>query len=376
MRNPDDKNRSSVPSDTGSSGKTYLYSLVTLRGLFVMLVCLFHFMAGAALYVECYDCVDISYRLAMPACYGFFILSGFGITWSLHLSNYKPSFAGTFYLKRLTRLEPPYLLSIIVILLVQYLFSLWPEFGGSSFHIHWMQIGLHLGYLTAFSHYEWLNPAFWTLAVEFQYYLLAAWLFPLFKSPDWRFRNAAMVVLMGTYYLFPHAKHTLNTYMPLFLIGIVLFQHRSGVGTLRERVLWLAWLVLTTLSYKDGFVVIGIAVLCISMLLKDDHYSAVGNFFGEISYSIYLLHTIVAIAVLKLLHNYSSSLPTKLVAIAACYALTVTVAYVFYVLVERPSHRVSQRIRYRGTQADQMNIESASSVAAGCPGSEPSGRTG
>jgi len=68
----------------------------------------------------------------------FFVISGFVIPLSLHGRGYRPSHFPTFMLRRLLRLEPPYLASIAMVILLGYLSSLAPGFQGDtwSFYLH------------------------------------------------------------------------------------------------------------------------------------------------------------------------------------------------------------------------------------------------
>ena len=125
----------------------------------------------------------------------------------------------------------------------------------------------------------------------------------------------------------------------------MLCQWHAGLGRPLERVAWLGALLLVTLDDAFPPAMLGFAALTLAMVLKRDHYSRLGHFLGEISYSVYLLHAATAYLGIKLLHFWSSDL-VRFAAVALCYALTFAAAGAFYLLVERPSHRWSQRLRY------------------------------
>lgn len=326
--------------------KAYLYSIGTLRGLFVVLVAMFHFIHGSGLQNDCYGCMDSFGQLAYPGMLGFFIISGFGITWSMYLGGYKLKFVPRFYLKRITRAEPPYLIGLVIIVATNYLVSLRPGYMGLPMTLDWTQIALHVGYLVPFFGYEWLNPVFWTLSVEFQFYLAIGLLFPLFTSKDWRLRSLAMLALIAVHLTTPQLKYTVNTYIPLFLIGIVMFQDRVSMIGRREMLLWLAILLPLTFRYEYGAVVGFVCLLCVAMLLKDDHYSRIGNWFGEISYSLYLMHPPVSLVVIGFLLHFSHSWQMKLFGIALSLLLSALAAKIFFRFVENPWFRLSHNIRY------------------------------
>ncbi len=173
----------------------------------------------AALAVTLYHC-SLNVRIPWPhgfvsaADFGkfgvqaFFVISGFILPYSLWKAGYVLSDAGKFLLKRLVRLDPPYLTSVALSVVALVLAA---RNGGTSFSISWPQIALHLGFLTIFSNYEWLNVVYWTLAVEFQFYLLLAFSFPLLKN---RYRwllfgglAGLSVLVPGTPFLPIHSSH-------------------------------------------------------------------------------------------------------------------------------------------------------------------------
>ncbi len=99
----------------------------------------------------------------------FFVLSGFllflpfvrallfGNTWPSHRQ---------FYLRRIFRIFPAYYLSLILIVLLFQRQYLQPQ--------HWQELGLFFTFLMDSSHatFKQLNAPFWTLAIEWQYYML------------------------------------------------------------------------------------------------------------------------------------------------------------------------------------------------------------
>src|SRR5260370_32716067 len=109
----------------------------------------------------------------------FFVISGFIIPYSLHRSQYKVAHFPRFLLRRLVRLEPPYLTSIVLILFIWELAARAPGFGGAPPSYSLGQVFAHFLYVIPLTHYSWLNIVYWTLAYEFVFYILAAFLWPL-----------------------------------------------------------------------------------------------------------------------------------------------------------------------------------------------------
>ena len=107
----------------------------------------------------------------------FFVISGFVIPWSMQKAGYQFKNFFHFFLKRISRLEPPYLFSVLLALLLYYLRESYYGKPNEHLQISTPQIALHLGYLIPFfKQYQWLNLVYW-MAIEFQYYLLIAIIF-------------------------------------------------------------------------------------------------------------------------------------------------------------------------------------------------------
>ena len=67
------------------------------------------------------------------------------------------------------------------------------------------------------------------------------------------------------------------------------------------------------------------------------------QYFGRISYSLYLTHALIGIRLLKVMVKENTTLPMTLVWYAAALAISIAAADVFYRLVEKPSIGWSKR---------------------------------
>jgi peptidoglycan/LPS O-acetylase OafA/YrhL len=217
---------------------------------------------------------------------------------------------------------------------------------------------LHLGYLNIFfRQYEWLNPGFWTLAIEMQYYVVMGLLFPLVVTRNQAIRLAtigamAAISVLATPKLFPTAE-PYTPFIPgllsLFLLGILTFQYRVGLIRAAEYVpsmIVIAATSLVTLGFAAGLTGLGsVAVI----LVYPARSSVISGFFAKISYSLYLLHwpighytlSVVGMKYLKA-ESDAARVSVLLFSLAVCLAS----AYVLYVLVERPAQHWSKRFRY------------------------------
>ena len=154
-----------------------------LRGLAALGVCIFHLCSPTSQPI-----LHSIFPVSAVTHYGlfgvtvFFVMSGFIIPYMMDRAAYEIRFFPRFLLRRLARLEPPYLASIAFVLLLGFAGAASPGFRGQPFEFDLPQTLSHVGYLTGILGYPWLNIVYWTLAIEFQFYILIAIFFPLLAT--------------------------------------------------------------------------------------------------------------------------------------------------------------------------------------------------
>src|ERR1700704_2847705 len=109
-----------------SSSNQQIFTIEALRGMAALLVTWFHMTNTYSL-----DWVRYSGFYGWLGVDMFFVISGFIIPYSLHRSQYKLAYFPHFLLRRLVRLEPPYLVSIALVLILWELAARSPGFGGA-----------------------------------------------------------------------------------------------------------------------------------------------------------------------------------------------------------------------------------------------------
>src|SRR5919205_611382 len=188
-----------------------------LRGFAAAAVAWFHFTNGNPSLLPDDSLLKLSGRYGWLGVEVFFVISGFVIPFALARAGYAPSNFGRFVLKRVARLDPPYLASIAFVLLAIYLTALAPGFGGQHFEFSWAVLLLHLGYANVFFGRPWLNPVYWTLAVEFQYYLIVGLVFPLLAGGRRAFYAVAAAAAASAFVV--TSPGLVFKYLPLFALG-------------------------------------------------------------------------------------------------------------------------------------------------------------
>ena len=331
---------------TQRSGK--VASLDTLRGLSALAVCWYHFsgisMIGAG-------------PIRVSGAYGwlgvdvFFVISGFVIPLALLRERYNLSNYRRFLLKRLTRLYPPYLASLAVGVALLGLYSIYK--GQSEVNLDAHDLLLHLGLLNDLFGRPWINSIYWSLAIEFQFYLMVGLFFPLlFSSEPWR-RYVGYAAFVLPVFALPSSIFLFH-FSFLFLMGILIIQYASG---LLRRLEYLTLLIVCSLGILlvAGLVVLYAALFTVAAITFLKRRIPVLDDLGRISYSFYLLHGSLGSLVLFVLlrfTNVSGELQKLLVLLLSVFA-SVCFATVAYYLIERPAKRLSSGIDYRKSEINE-----------------------
>jgi peptidoglycan/LPS O-acetylase OafA/YrhL len=320
----------------------HLYTLDALRGIASLAVCWFH--------LTCAEFYEQFGTYAWCGKYGwlgvqiFFVISGFVIPFSMHRSGYRVRAFFKFILKRLARLDPPYLVSIAFVLTGYYLSSRLP--GHAPFHVHWKQVAAHLGYVNAFLGMGWLQMTYWSLAVEFQYYIFVGLCFPLFVLRK-KWAPAAIVASFALVSLLVGKNdQLLPHFLPLFALGILAFRYRRIDSQPSQTVPFMA-LAAALAVYVDGWLqgLVGATTCAIIVWVKIKN--PILTFLGNISYSLYLMHVFVGYAVYGLILRHFHLTPwVRYTAPWVTLTAALVTAYLLNVLVELPSRDLAAKLSY------------------------------
>ncbi len=193
---------------------------------------------------------------------------------------------------------------------------------------------------------------FWILAIEFQYYILMALLFPLFLQSTLTTRAVTVMALVLLHYLFPQS-YLFFAHSLYFLAGIITFQLAVRIIKIPEFIIMLsAILFLMYLQYDFiSVLVVAITVLMILFFRKAPEW---GGFLGLISYSMYLVHVPIEGRLLMLTNRYVHSEWIKSLLILVFMVFTIFIAWLFYLMIEKPSKNLSKGVyQYKKTKEAQ-----------------------
>lgn len=335
-------------------------SVDALRGLASLSVAWFHFTnANPALAP---GMLKASGAYGWLGVYIFFVISGFVIPYSLDKANYHPKQFGRFLTKRIARLDPPYLANMGFILLLAFIVPLVPGFRGPKPHFEALQLVAHVGYLNSVVGKQWINPVYWSLGIEFQYYLLIGLIFPLVSSGRATVRNTvlAVLVLPG---LFLRQVSLIPVHLPLFVLGILTYQYKTGRLSKNFFLLGIA-LVSGLVGIRLGGA-IGITCGVTALVIAFGRFAAKPlTWLGTISYSLYLMHVPVGGKIIDIGVRFRHGVLVPSFFLIAATAGSIFAAWILYRCVELPSQTWASRISYRSKKVEEGQRSEACVAAA------------
>ncbi len=294
--------------------------------------------------------------------YIFFVISGFILALPFAKSalfNSKSVNLKKYYYRRITRLEPPYIVVITLLFFVLALkeksfYSLLPHYLASIIYSHAFIFGI----------WTPINPPAWTLEIEVQFYILAPLLSALYfniKSPMVR-RVGLIIFLLVKTIIITQFNIPVRVYLSLinsieyFLIGFLIadFYLNKKLGTSSRYKLFdliaiisfftimFTWSWNNELIYKLLFLAFLFAMFYASfkskyfkMFLRNKWVSAIGG----MCYTIYLIHLAFAelfVTITKNILITGNFMSTLLINLIVFLPLLFIISVAFFLLIEKP----------------------------------------
>ena len=230
------------------------------------------------------------------------------------------------------------------ILVLAFIVPLVPGFRGPQPHFTATQLLSHVAYLNSILGNQWINPVYWSLGIEFQYYLLVGLIFPLLAASSGTVAMLTMGALLVPG-LFAPQLSLLFVHLPLFVMGILTYRYRAG----RLPKWWFLVALGTTCIFTACRLgpVIAITGTVTSLVITFISVRArILGGLGMISYSLYLMHVPVGGKIdLGVRFRHGQLVPAMF--LLAATAGSIVAAWILYRIVELPSRRLSSRISYR-----------------------------
>lgn len=315
----------------------------SLRGIAATIVCFYHFVYTTVDYFDNSFVLNLFY-FGQKGVQLFFIISGIVIPLSMINSNYTWYSFKKFLLKRFIRIEPPYLVAVLIGVIYLIVRNYIPSSNPVDLTPTLIELILHVGYLIPFiENANWINPVFWTLAIEFQYYIALSLLFPLLIHYKLFGRIVFYSVFIAIGFL-PVSGNFFPYWAPYFLIGIVYILFKKQKISSIE--MWILYGVLAPVIYINlGYVDLIIAVIALFLIhFFANAQSKITLFLGKISYSLYLLHSIIGAAFINFMSHRFTEPYQKVIVVLIGFGISVLSGYLLYKFVEKPTHNYAKKI--------------------------------
>lgn len=295
----------------------------------------------------------------------FFVISGFVLALPFaryYLEGVEKVNLENYFKRRITRLEPPYILimtllffaSVYVVKNLSFSEGM-KSYLASIFYVH--------NFIYGINNLPLLNCVAWSLEIEVQFYVLAPLLCKVF-SYDRQSRRILLVFLILVFtflnrFFIPSFLSIYN-FIHYFLLGFLLvdFYLDSNPITVRKNlftsVSWFVFIILlfafrdsdfNSLASKITWSILQIAILFLAyymaIILKVIDFVRY-NFIaiiGGMCYSIYLLHypAISFLGNIFIKHNYHNNMVINLLLISAfIIIILLIISILFFVLIEKP----------------------------------------
>lgn len=289
----------------------------------------------------------------------FYVISGFilGLPFAAHCLDGRPKVSlRAYFLRRLTRLEPPYILNLLgcfaLLVLVDGASSqvLLPHLGASLLYMHSLWFGEH----------SLINPVAWTLEVEVQFYCLAPVLAQVFRIGPTRLRRAALVLavvsagVLQTMWWDGPARVTMSILFAIqfFLAGFLLadvyvldWAKRPAPGWMWDAVSLVCWPIIFLMGDREGWVWLPLLMLAAaagafrSVVFNRLFSNLMVTTIGGMCYTIYLLHYQLIPVVLRFSKSVHAGDGFNAYFAVQCLIylpILLLASGVFFLLIERP----------------------------------------
>lgn len=286
----------------------------------------------------------------------FFAISGFilGFPFARHyLAGGKKVELKKYFMRRVTRLEPPYIIAMTLFFLIlifrgSYTFEgLLPSYIASIFYSHFFILGT----------YPLITMVAWTLEIEVQFYILAPLITKLYKLRPTGRRLLILVLIVifpVIQWYFKLDRLFIYQFIEFFLCGILLAD--LYVTKVKFSIPFILSVITGTISFVflmmanhqnsifEGIAYPLVLIIFYYLVLSEDFWKKIfGNKLiatvGGMCYSIYLLHYPLISVITKYSHYYKISdsfLPNLVVNSIICTILSVLVSSVYFILIEKP----------------------------------------
>lgn len=327
----------------------------------------------------------------------FFVLSGYVL--AIPFLHHERMPFGVYLIKRICRIYIPFCIAILLAsILFVYSAPLPTDVSSHWQHNEWGEKEFSLGAvirhlaMTGTASDMWLDGVMWSLVVEMRVSIVFPLIVALCLNTLRGIVFACAIYCLSTYWIIVNESSFLSSdsflgsavvtlrFVPMFILGILLSKHHLPLAAHCERLGWLWRCILIAIavsvfylpanmscssfgksSYVDALwdmkcfytfaIDIFISLSSGAMIVlargvgskKSALTSAPILFLGKISYSLYLIHLPVMFYLFRVLWGNVDALWIYILTVPTCIGL----AWIFYILVERPSTLLVRQLEIR-----------------------------
>lgn len=323
-----------------------LHILDSLRGVIALFVVCYHFINFESHFGRVVPEGEVLKSIVNPLLEGsvsaFFLISGYVIYLHLERYNYNLKLFGAFMFKRFVRLHIPIIACILSIILINNAFSF---YLGNPMHFSLNQFIANLTLTVPLFDLEWYNPILWTLSIEFQFYFFIALFFPLIeKRPFVLLLILAALFIPINFYFETEAIFTF--YGQYFILGFGLYLiHQKQISLIQFTPLLALGCVDLFLNHTNLYPII--PLLTVPVILYIEKRFRLLEWIGNLSYSFYLMHGLFGGWFLYFAGRYAHTTIAQIGVIVLAVVVSFAGSYIFYLIIEKPSHKLSSKIKYK-----------------------------
>jgi len=329
--------------------KKHIHTLDFLRGLSALGVVALHFTL-TSFFVKDSNSLTTAFAYGKYGVHVFFVISGFIIPFSMMKSEYQLGHYLSYLKRRFTRVCLPSYVSILITFLLYYAVII--LLGRPINNFNWPGINLsavlgNLTYTVSYLKTSWYNPVYWTLAIEFQFYILIGLIYPLIKR-----KNNLQIISLFCFCLILGAYLPLEsffTYSGFFVLGICLFLKRAKIMPLYLNV-FLFIVASLFCFFQHGYVALIFSLVTFFLIFSElDINTKVTNYLGKISFSIYITHCVVEIFSEVFINRFIDvelSTFNRMILLVAHLTVTIAFATIFYKYIEEPFALYSKKMKF------------------------------
>lgn len=347
-----------------TSNKKYIPEIDGLRFVAIFLVIIYHLCSNI---LEMFDIKksihDVVYTINYKCHFGelgvllFFVISGFilGLPFIKAYTNKEIFNLKSYFYRRLTRLEPPY---IIIMTLMAIVFVVVKHFEVGEVLKHYLASLFYTHFLFYPGQLPLVNGVAWSLEVEIQFYILTPLLCKLFllKKDTRRILLTALICLFALLHEFnvDFKYFILLKYIHYFFIGYLLadfYLYKQNkiklekVNNFFAFILFALVLVPDVLGIGPFYIIYKVAIIFLLYYLVIEHKKL--NFFfgnkviatiGGMCYTIYLIHIPVIGFVNTFFKkfNLTTGSANLILYIVISFLAVGLCSFIYFVLIERP----------------------------------------